>query len=122
MISTDDRAREYFSRLKEMLQDAGAIPKPPLQSPTFDWFRTAALRRLDRGAQEYGPGNYLKRHVNLVDEAIEECLDVPVYAMLEIAKHTPDSCDAASLGQAVYHAYKAYESLLDYKAKLRGSP
>ena len=122
MISTDQQARAYFAHLKEMLQDAGRIPKPPLQSPTFDWFRTAALRRLDRGAQEYGATNYLSRDVNLVDEAIEECLDVPVYAMLEIAKHTPDSTDVASLGQAVYHAYRAYESLLEYKAKLRGAP
>lgn len=122
MISTDERARDYFAGLKEMLQDAGAIPKSPLTSPTFDWFRTAALRRLDRGAKEYGRENYLNREVNLVDEAIEETLDVPVYALLEIAKHGPDSCDAASLGQAVFHAYKAYESLLDYKAKLRGAP
>jgi hypothetical protein len=118
VISTDERAREYFSRLKEMLQDAGRIPQPPLESPTFGWFRTAALRRLDRGAEEYGASNYLSREVNLVDEAIEECLDVPVYAMLELAKHSPDSTDAASLGQAVYHVYRAYEALLDYKAKV----
>lgn len=122
MISSDPRARDYFASLKEMLQDAGTIPKPPMQSPSFDWFQTAALRRLDRGAAEYGRNNYLSREVNLADEAIEETLDVAVYAMLEIAKHRPDSTDAASLGQAVYCAYKTYEALLDYKAKLRGAP
>lgn len=121
MVSSDPRAAEYFDRLKETLQDAGIVPRPPLLSTSFDWFQTAALRRLDRGAIEYGRDNYLRRDVNLADEAIEEMLDVAVYSLLELAKSNPDSCDSVPLGQAVFHAYRAYESLRDYKAKLRGS-
>ena len=122
MIASDPRALEFFSNLKETLQAAGKIPGPPLECPTFDWFQAAALRRLDKGAEEYGHDSYLTRPTNLADEAIEEALDLVLYALLELAKSNPHSVDGVPLGQAVYYAYLAYEALLDYKGKLRGRP
>ena len=123
MISGDPRAREYFDRLRETLESAGTIRRPKAEmgegpDPNFLWFQTAALRRLDRGALEYGRENFMRREVNLIDEAIEETLDVAIYALLEMVKSHPDSVDAVPLGQAVYHAYQTYDKLLDYKKTL----
>lgn len=117
-----ERVEDFFGWLKEMLAASGRIEGPPLSSPTFDWFRDEAHRRLRMGAETYGNENFLKPHINLPSEAIEELLDVANYGLMELVKNDPDDVDAVPLGQAIYHAFCAYQSLLQYRYKRSSIP
>lgn len=128
MVSSSPPAREYFDRLSEQLLAAGKIREPsPGQTveeanPDWCWFRAACKRRLDVGAETYGPTNYKDgpgAALNLAEEALEELMDVALYALLEIDKNHPEETHRVLLAEAVYHAFLSAQFLLAYRSKQR---
>ena len=110
---------EYFAGLREMLESAGRIRRPDPGEPgdpNFEWFAARCIARLQQGAMTYGANAFMHDGRRLPEEAIEEMLDVTNYALMELMKSSPDNIDAVHLGQANYHIFCAFQSILEYRA------
>lgn len=72
-------------------------------------YRSQAIKRLVRGAEEYGDASYDRPVEELVVEAIEETLDIAGWLALAVLRYK-DSDFAAIGGDAVAAALKAYRA------------
>jgi hypothetical protein len=104
---------EFFDRLQEGLEGAGEGDP----GPALDYYKLMALRRLAKGAREYGNTNFLNPDRDIPMEFIEECLDGSNYILMERLKTQPRGSADLQLDLAAFHLFQAYQAMLQYRHK-----